>query len=182
MIKIKNFKENIDWDDYDNIRKWIQAYQRESDKISIKKVLRYANNDEFRDKNKKYVLYRGIYLRDEEGYIDSYDLKQIKKDKIFFPERLQISWTFNKNQAYGFAIGNKTWLDSKRELTSQARFYKHYGIILKQDFSLNEIIFDFNYIDKNNEYLKNIIDFPMEEEVIINPFKYKFFKIIELLE
>lgn len=158
--------------------KQLKTYQRTP--ISIKPIKKLAGRIGVFIENKTYILYRGIALRNEEGYIDSYPLDKIKKDKYFFDEKEGISWTKSLGQAEHFAYGNTTWMGNKKKYDKNDYFDKtKYGLILKEQFKPKDILFDLDYMEKNLEDFRFMADFAEDEVICLSRKKYKIFKIIE---
>ena len=163
-IKKYNIKLMFDDFDYYFIRSWYKKYQRIKQGWS-NKLNKYlgATNDLIMDK--KYILYRGIYIvYDEALKIGDY----IEDNKI--------SWTTSLHIAKRFAYGNEHYMDNKNKIEEGAM-----GLVLEYEFNPNEILLDTEFINDIHPQLKGMVDFPQEYEVIVVPKKRKV-KIIEIFK
>jgi hypothetical protein len=184
-MKFREINEELykfNYSELQNIVKWIKLYQRDNIH-NINDIKKYVGNHQDKLVNRKsYSVFRGIMLKDGEGYKNSYSLDRIEKEKEFIDVKGNVfSWTFNKKVARSFALGNRTWMDSKTAFTSIDKKFGYYGVILSHTFSMNEVILDFGFIDENNEYMKSLIAFPNEEEVIVVPKENATYKVVEII-
>jgi len=148
------------------LEKWIRVYERYPEKAFSKKLLDYADDYTLKFKDKDYILYRGLYIRNS----GSEKFKNIKiGDKIINKNH---SWTTDIRVAEGFAKGSTNWMDSPKLSVGDI------GIILKHKFENKDILFDLYYMEKVGY---NFIDFSSEKEVIVKPTsgKYEVYKIIK---
>lgn len=154
-------------DDYTVIRNWIKSYQRVPESYkTVRTIKKYSGKKNELIGDQTYTLYRGLHFSEDKTNMYFYDKDKIKQSKKFIDERGRFSWTKSKEIAIRFALGNKHWMDDKKTIQKG-----NYGIVLKHTFNANDVILDFDFIDRVNVALKSVADFPEEREVIVVPQK-----------
>ncbi len=157
------------------IKAVLKKYERDSNNNQLESLEIFCGLRGILFEDKKYRLYRGLFLHKESNYINYYDFEKATKTKIFSANN-QFSWTTNKNQAIAFAKGSTHWMDSPK---LGKGYYKdvYYGVVLEYIPQDSEILIDFSFAEENK-----LMSFSFgEDEVVVFP-KTNKFKIIQILE
>ena len=150
--------------EYDIIRKWYAKYERES-KGWNNILSRYVGALGDLVMNENYILYRGLNLLKRREY----EIGELIEDT-------RMSWTSSLNMAIRFAYGNDNWMKNNNKIGKD-----FIGIVLRREFHYTEILLDTNFVDSKHPYLKSMVSWPDEYEVIVKPSKKKA-EIIKIFE
>lgn len=157
----------------------LKQYERDNNKKRLYPFKKYLGTglENILFSNKKYIVYKGLFLTKQEGYINSTNYEKIKKTKKFYDSLPTLSWTTDKTIAINFARGSTHWMDIPKLDKEYYQDGNYFGIILEYKPSKEEILIDFNYAKDQGIWIPGF----SEDEVIIFP-KIKVFNVEEIIE